>query len=202
MSISISSKNLKGLGLVEVDGMLRKIRTEQPVPPKNANVKRTIKKESLGKCHFNNGMPTIVRETKFVMDKTRRFYVFDVVPMGAVRMSQSDKWKTNPNHPDPRKRKRESVVRYHNFKNRILDQAHLMNFELGQVFEAVYLMPMPNTWSIKKKREMVGLPNKVRPDTDNITKAIKDTLRKEDGDIWCEKAEKRWAYLGSILIYQ
>ena len=31
---------------------------------------------------------------------------------------------------------------------------------------------------------------------------VKDALKVEDGDVWWEKAEKRWAYYGSILIYK
>jgi len=77
-----------------------------------------------------------------------------------------------------------------------------MNFELGQCFDAVYLIPMPDSWSGKKKERMNGMPCEVKPDTDNITKGIKDALRKNDSDIWYEKAEKRWAYKGSIIIYQ
>jgi Holliday junction resolvase RusA-like endonuclease len=61
---------------------------------------------------------------------------------------------------------------------------------------------MPNSWSEKKKQTMNGMPCEVKPDTDNITKAIKDTLRKNDSDIWYEKAEKRWAFNGSIIIFQ
>jgi Holliday junction resolvase RusA-like endonuclease len=61
---------------------------------------------------------------------------------------------------------------------------------------------MPDSWSKKKKANMNGMPCESKPDTDNITKAVKDTLRKEDGDIWWEKAEKRWAYKGSIIIFK
>ena len=76
-----------------------------------------------------------------------------------------------------------------------------MKFQLDEYVDAVYFIPMPNSWSEKKKERMNGLPCKVQPDTDNITKAIKDALRKQDSDVWFEKAEKRWAYKGSIIIY-
>lgn len=122
--------------------------------------------------------------------------------MGAVRMTKSDQWKTNPNHPDPMKRQRKAVAQYFAFKNILTAQANLMKFELGKCLDAVYFIPMPDSWSEKKKERMNGMPHESRPDTDNITKAIKDTLRKEDGNIWWEKAEKRWAYKGSIIIFQ
>jgi len=159
-------------------------------------------KNSFGKCHVNDGTALDISSEKYQIDYSRRFYLFDVIPVGAVRMTQSDRWKTNPNHPDPKKRQRKAVTQYFNFKNTILWQAKEMNFELGQCFDAVYLLPMPDSWSGKKKERMNGMPCEVKPDTDNITKGIKDALRKNDSDIWYEKAEKRWAYKGSIIIYQ
>jgi Holliday junction resolvase RusA-like endonuclease len=159
-------------------------------------------KSSFGLCHFNDGECLTIEETKYVLDNKRRFYLFDVIPMGAPRLSQSDKWKTNPNHADPNKRQRKVVTNYFNYKNLLTHQSQLMNFELGQVLDALYLIPMPDSWSNKKKERMNGMPCKVKPDTDNITKGIKDTFRKNDSDIWFEKAEKRWAFKGSIIIFQ
>jgi Holliday junction resolvase RusA-like endonuclease len=159
-------------------------------------------KNSFGRFHFNDGLPLVIPLEKYKLDHSRRFYLFDVIPMGAPRMTQSDKWKTNPNHPDPLKRQRKSVTQYFAFKQLLQLQANKMRFELGNALDAVYLIPMPNSWSNKKKERMNGLPCEVKPDTDNITKAVKDTLRKNDSDIWYEKAEKRWAYNGSIIIFQ
>jgi Holliday junction resolvase RusA-like endonuclease len=159
-------------------------------------------KSSFGQYHFNDGEPLKVESERYVLDHKRRFYLFDVIPMGAPRMTQSDKWKTNPNHIDPMKRQRKSVMQYFAFKNALRLQAIQLHFELGKVLDAIYLMPMPNSWSIKKKELMNGMPCEVKPDTDNITKGIKDTFRKNDSDIWYEKAEKRWAFKGSIIIFQ
>jgi Holliday junction resolvase RusA-like endonuclease len=159
-------------------------------------------KSSFGKCHFNNGESLNISKEKYILDHSRRFYLFDIIPIGAPRMTQSDKWKTNPDHIDPKKRQRKSVTQYFAFKTLLQLQSKELNFELGNVLDAVYLMPMPNSWSNKKKERMNGLPCEVKPDTDNITKAVKDTLRKNDSDIWYEKAEKRWAYHGSIIIFQ
>jgi Holliday junction resolvase RusA-like endonuclease len=159
-------------------------------------------RSSFGKCHFNEGNPIDIPRHKYILDHSRRFYLFDVIPIGAPRMTQSDKWKTNPNHVDPNKRQRKSVTQYFAFKQLLQLQANQMNFKLGNTLDAVYLIPMPNSWSEKKKERMNGLPCEVQPDTDNITKGIKDALRQNDSDIWYEKAEKRWAYNGSIIIFQ
>lgn len=159
-------------------------------------------KSSFGKCHFNDGVPLDIDATIYVLDNSRRFYLFDIIPMGAPRMTQSDRWKTNPNHIDPRKRQRTCVTNYFHFKTILLLQAKEMGFTLGKTLDALYLIPMPNSWSEKKKQRMNGLPCEVKPDTDNITKGIKDTFCKNDSNVWYEKAEKRWAYKGSIIIFQ
>jgi Holliday junction resolvase RusA-like endonuclease len=157
---------------------------------------------SLGQVVVNNGSVLNVPTTKYQLDNTRSYIIFDVVPMGAVRMTKSDTWKLNPNHADPNKRQRPAVTKYFAFKTLLQLQAKSVNFELGRCIDAVYLVPMPDSWSKKKKESMNGMPCETKPDTDNITKAIKDTLRKEDGDIWWEKAEKRWAYKGNIIIFR
>ena len=93
-------------------------------------------------------------EQKYKVENDRKCYIFDVVPMGAVRMTQSDKWKTNPNHLDPRKRQRGAVQRYFAFKTLLQLQANQMSYQLGETLDAVYIIPMPKSWSNKKKEKM------------------------------------------------
>jgi Holliday junction resolvase RusA-like endonuclease len=156
---------------------------------------------SFGACAFNKGTCLEIKEERYVIDYSRAFYLFDVIPVGAVRMTKRDTIFLDPNHIDPNKRQRPAVTMYFNFKNTLVAQAKKMGFTLGQTLDAVYLIPMPDSWSGKRKAEMVGMPCKSVPDTDNITKAILDALRENDSDIWWEKAEKRWSYRGSILIF-
>lgn len=159
-------------------------------------------KHSNGGHYFNDGGSIILnREDKYEIDSSRKFYLFDIIPIGAPRMTQSDRWKTNSHHSDPKKRQRTAVTQYFSFKDKLKIQAKLMGFQLYDYLDAVYFMPMPNSWSEKKKDRMNGLPCTVKPDTDNITKALKDTLLKNDSCVWYEKAEKRWAYRGAILIF-
>jgi len=156
---------------------------------------------SLGKYFHNKGVKMDIKHKKYDLDRSRDFYVFDVVPVGAVRMTQRDRMFTNPNHKDPLKRQRPAVTKYFDFKNKLTAQATEMGFELKKVMEGVYLIPMPDSWSEKKKKTMNGTPCESVPDCDNITKAIKDTFRKNDSDVWWEKAEKYWAYRGSIILF-
>ncbi len=159
-------------------------------------------KNSFGQTHIHQGKEMVISEGKYQIDYSRKFYLFDIIPMGAVRMTKSDKWKINPNHFDPKKRQRLSVQRYFNFKNILVIQALQMGYQLGKWIDAVYLIPMPDGWSEKKKDRMNGMPHETKPDTDNITKGIKDALKKDDSDVFWEKAQKYWATTGSIIIYK
>ncbi len=208
----MNEKDLKGLGLKMVGWNIVKIKPDAPkakieaIASGSFNLPKTkgkVFKPTIGKCYVNiTGRPTVIERKKFVLDKTRRFYVFDINPMGAVRMSQSDKWKTDPNHKDPNKRKRAAVVKHHKFADTLRYQAKQLGFELGKTIEAVYFIAMPESWSKKKKGIMVGMPHEVTPDVDNLCKIFFDSLTKSDQDVWWCKAEKRWAYVSSILIYQ
>lgn len=161
----------------------------------------TRRKLSLGVSAFNDGEPLQVNQDRYQIDHSRRYYIFDIIPMGAVRMNHSDKWKV-VGHPDPKKCMRPEVERYLRWKDRLRDIAAELNFSLPDQFEAVYFSPMPVSWSHKKKQQMLGLPCQTKPDSDNITKAIKDTLLPEDDSrVWMENAQKRWAYYGSIMIF-
>ncbi len=169
--------------------------------PENQTGKINRRKNSFGQCYFHQAETPSVAEDVYEIDYSRTFYLFDVVPMGAVRMSQSDKWKTNPNHFDPKKREREAVTRYRYFKSVIRNQANEMKFELKGVLEVVFLVPMPSTWSEKKKQRENKKPVKTRPDIDNYVKAFMDAIAAEDGYVWKINAEKRYAFKGSILVY-
>jgi Holliday junction resolvase RusA-like endonuclease len=61
---------------------------------------------------------------------------------------------------------------------------------------------MPFTWSEKKKVRHNKKPVETRPDIDNYVKAFMDGLEVEDGFVWKVIAEKRYAFKGSILVYE
>jgi Holliday junction resolvase RusA-like endonuclease len=72
--------------------------------------------------------------------------------------------------------------------------------ELPHSVELVFHMPMPKSWSKKKRELMLGKPHQQRPDWDNLSKAVCDALVKEDSVIWRCMATKLWAEEGSITI--
>jgi Holliday junction resolvase RusA-like endonuclease len=161
-----------------------------------------MKKNSIGKSATNNGETLNLSEDVFSVDLKRKCHIIDVIPVGAVRMTKSDRWKTNPNHLDPKKRQRPAVTRYFSFKNSVVRECNKVGYEMKNYIDAVFFLPMPDSWSEKKKQNFNGKPHKSRPDIDNIVKGLMDALKKEDGDIWSIKVEKRYAYKGSILIYE
>lgn len=111
--------------------------------------------------------------------------IYPITPMGKPRMTQRDKWK-----------KRAVVLRYFSFK----DQVRLHKVEIPHIPKIVFHVPMPPSWSEKKKAAHDGKPHLARPDLDNLAKSVSDSVYEEDSHIWCMWAEKRWARVGAIEI--
>lgn len=111
----------------------------------------------------------------------------DIKPVPKPRMTRSDVWKKRP-----------AVVAYRYFADELrLKYPHELPERLGLVF----MIEMPKSWSAKKRETMDGKPHQQRPDTDNLTKAVKDALAVEDSYIYEEHAAKYWAKRPGITIY-
>jgi Holliday junction resolvase RusA-like endonuclease len=76
----------------------------------------------------------------------------------------------------------------------------MQNFELGEQLDIQFFIPIPKSWSLKKRNAHIGLPHKQRPDLDNLIKAVQDILLSEDSRIWEVYASKRWSEHGLIII--
>lgn len=140
-----------------------------------------------------------IREKKVPAMKVKAVpgvYEFDITPMGKPRMTQRDKWAKRP-----------VVERYYEFANRLRALAALNGF----VFPATgahirFELPMPESWKKKKYKEttmwnfMNMNPHQAKPDLDNMLKAVKDSLCKDDKFIHSYTASKTWAEKGKITI--
>jgi Holliday junction resolvase RusA-like endonuclease len=105
-------------------------------------------------------------------------------------MTQRDKWLTGA-------RKRPEVVRYHAF----CDEVKAAKITLGPLLECRFFIPMPKSWSKKKKLEMGLTPHQSKPDLSNLVKALEDAACVDDSHIWCYKSVgKFWHYTGAIDI--
>ena len=114
--------------------------------------------------------------------------VYPVTPAPAPRQTRSDIW--NPSG---------QVVRYRAFR----DEINLRIKDLPKGFyHVVFIIPMPKSWSKKKRREMTGKPHKSKPDKDNLEKALVDAVfrGRDDAHVWNSASSKLWGYSGSIII--
>lgn len=113
---------------------------------------------------------------------------YEVIPVAKPRMTGRDKWL---------KPARKPVAAYWAYK------AHLR--ALGATYSngesMLYIIPMPKSWSKKKKAEMDGMPHTQTPDADNLEKAYFDAVFDEDKHIWhVGRKMKIWGYGGKIII--
>ncbi len=110
---------------------------------------------------------------------------YDLTPCPAPRQGRSDRWKARP-----------CVLRYRAFK----DAVRKAKVAIPQPCKVVFWLPMPRSWSKKKRAKMAATPHEQRPDLDNLEKALLDAVFEEDGHIWSVWAEKRWGEAGAIQI--
>lgn len=116
-------------------------------------------------------------------------FTIKVKPIGAVRLVHSDKW-----------RKRPVAVKYFQYKEELKWKA--LNYVVKNELYLLFLLPIPESWTKKKKNELVYTKHQQRPDTDNLVKAVKDALMKEDSTVYLECAFKFWGPHGKILFFE
>lgn len=130
-------------------------------------------------------------EEIFPEHKGKTPIVFEVEPMGAPRMTRRDKWA-----------KRLVVTRYFAVREELKYNANLINFEIADSHaHVIFFLPMPSSWSNKKKSDFLYKPHRLKPDKDNLEKFFNDALAKEDCYIWDGRVSKLWAYQGMIFVY-
>ena len=134
------------------------------------------------------------------MDNTTIFYIsllcmpmvrgkamiYHITPVSKPRQTRSDKWKKRP-----------CVMKYRAFADECREQGIIIPNHGAHI---VFQMPMPKSWSKKKKEEMDGMPHQQRPDVDNLAKALMDAVLKEDCCVWDVRITKEWGYCASIEI--
>lgn len=113
--------------------------------------------------------------------------LMQVIPCPAPRQSRRDAWNPRP-----------CVIRYRAFCDAVRSAwpAGIKFPEEGA--HITFWMPMPKSWSQKKKLRMMGQPHRQRPDVDNLQKAFIDALHQDDAHIHDIRVSKRWALNGQI----
>jgi Holliday junction resolvase RusA-like endonuclease len=114
-------------------------------------------------------------------------------PMGAPRMTRADSWKRRP-----------CVLRYRAFKDalRFHFKLHGIAIPPNPVRVSLqFLIPIPVSWSQKKMAAHIGKPCTSKPDIDNLSKAVLDSLWPDaDQQIHDLHATKKWDAIGSIIL--
>jgi Holliday junction resolvase RusA-like endonuclease len=113
-----------------------------------------------------------------------RFTVL-IDPMGAVRQTHADRWK-----------KRDCVLRYAEYKFSLKQK--IGEIPVPDEAHCIFHIAMPQSWSAKKRKLMIGQPHRPKPDRDNLEKAVLDALWENDSAVWKGSQEKRWAESGAI----
>lgn len=131
-------------------------------------------------------------ELKPKIDKNN--FIIPIDPCAKPRMTQRDKF--NPST---------AAIKYFNWKDELNRLAHELGIPLdlpGQIQSIIFMVPMPKSWSVKKKNSMYSKPHQSRPDLDNYLKALQDALCKEDSHIYSIKGElgKYWNTEGRIIL--
>jgi Holliday junction resolvase RusA-like endonuclease len=118
-------------------------------------------------------------------------YLFNITPMGKPRMTQSDKWN-----------ERKPVMEYLAFKQELNLKANILKYKMGSKISLVFYIPMPYSWSEKKKTEMDGQVHQQKPDIDNLVKAFTDALTGDDAHIYEIHAYKYWSRKPMIEVFE
>ena len=94
--------------------------------------------------------------------------VLQIAPVSKPRMTRADRWK-----------KRQSVLKFFAFRDAVRQycETHAIAW---WAFEIEFHVPMPKSWSKKKKILHNGKPHNQTPDLDNFLKAWKDSVFNED----------------------
>ena len=102
-------------------------------------------------------------------------------------MTQRDKWQ-----------QRAPVVRYRQFGDEL--RLKLPGYKVPAELYIQFELPMPKSWSKKKRASMLAQPHQQKPDIDNLLKAFLDHLCEDDSYVWKVFGTKVWGEHGSITL--
>jgi len=111
---------------------------------------------------------------------------YPITPVGKPRMTRSDKWKQRP-----------AVLRYRAFKDEVRTHRVWVPEDGASI---LFVLPMPTSWSGKKRAAHDGQVHRTKPDVDNLLKALLDALYEDDSGIHTTAQRKVWGVEGRIVI--
>ncbi|MFE8697952.1 RusA family crossover junction endodeoxyribonuclease [Cytobacillus sp. FJAT-53684] len=118
-----------------------------------------------------------------------------IIPMGAVRTTQKQKYVD------------ERARRYHAYKQQIaiLANQHIRTPSNCPILaDITFYMPIPKSWSQKKKERYNGYIHRSKPDIDNLIKGLFDSLNtiawKDDNQVYEVHSKKMYSFNPGIGI--
>lgn len=99
-----------------------------------------------------------------MMEMNEQHFFIPVKPMGAVRMTQRSKWMP-------------AGQRYLAYKGELqhwMGRMHPVCLSGPIEANVTFWMPLPLSWSMKKRLLTVGMPHTSKPDLDNLVKGFFD----------------------------
>jgi Holliday junction resolvase RusA-like endonuclease len=85
------------------------------------------------------------------------------------------------------------LERYNKYKLDLDTEAKRKSFVMPPIGASItFVIPVPASWSKKKKKLYHGTFHQSKPDIDNLQKAFLDSLMKEDKQIAHLEVQKRW----------
>lgn len=118
-----------------------------------------------------------------------RQFVVPGKPVGKPRMTQRDKWQKRP-----------CVLRYREFCDRCRAAAGELPAVPPARLHLVAFLPMPKSWSTKKREQLLGRGCRDKPDYDNLAKSVGDALFGNDATIYHGTTEKYWCLEGEECV--
>jgi Holliday junction resolvase RusA-like endonuclease len=123
-------------------------------------------------------------------------YILYITPETHVRATQSDKiFFQIPEDkllPSGLRRKKR-LMKYNNYKVALFEASREAGFIMPDFGARVtFYIPVSASWSNKKKLAHHMMPHQLKPDLDNLIKAMKDSIMQEDKGVWNYSLSKRW----------
>lgn len=109
-----------------------------------------------------------------------------ITPVAAPRMTRRDKFAPS-----------KAAQKYFAFRN----ECRLKRLTIPESGAHVtFVIPVPKSWSAKKKAAHINQPHRSTPDADNLLKAVLDAIYDDDRAVWDIRVTKRWGVIGQIIV--
>lgn len=116
----------------------------------------------------------------------KRHQLYPITPVPKPRMTRGDKFQKRPRG-----------CAYRAF----CDEVRIRKVHVPEAGSHItFTMPMPKSWSNKKRAEMDGKPHQQTPDVDNLQKALMDAVFDDDSHVYDMRVTKVWGREGAIIV--